>query len=271
MLQQHCLAITSHEQVAQGVFRLRLAGNLSALPGQFVQVAVSCNASLSASGTLPPSCDPLLRRPLSVQDCRPGELALLYRVAGRGTAQLAGRKPGGSVDVLGPLGRGFPLPAGRQAILVAGGIGAAPLFYLARTLHAEGKDVFFLFGARDQEGLYLAGELASVTAKLQLATEDGSAGYHGLVTDLLPPEQSYPAAPVFACGPTAMLRTVATLCREARRECFVSLESRMACGVGACLGCVVETSRGGQREYARVCVEGPVFRGEEVFGACRLT
>jgi dihydroorotate dehydrogenase electron transfer subunit len=275
MKQLHRLLVKSHEQVAPGVFLLRLAGSLTALPGQFVMVSVLPDSiQLSLRERLgegvkpvaePTSCDPLLRRPLSVHDCRPGELALLYRVAGRGTALLAGRKPGDNVEVLGPLGREFPLLSGRRTVLVAGGIGVAPLAYLARTLLEAGREVLFLFGAKEQQGLYRKEELTLLGAEVRLATDDGSAGCHGPVTGLLRRELKAGPDPVYACGPDPMLQAVAQLCREAGRECYVSLEARMACGVGACLGCVVPVFQHGQEAYRRVCVEGPVFSAREVY------
>ncbi|MBT9171714.1 MAG: Dihydroorotate dehydrogenase B (NAD(+)), electron transfer subunit [Syntrophomonadaceae bacterium] len=280
MTQLQRLSVRSHEQVAPGVFLLCLSGGLTALPGQFVMVSVlpdSVPLSLRERpgegfepATALPACDPLLRRPLSVHDCRPGELVLLYRVAGRGTVLLAGRKPGDSVDVLGPLGQGFPLSASRQAILVAGGIGVAPLFYLARTLLEAGREVLFLFGAGEQAGLYRRRELALSGAEVRLATDDGSAGFHGPVTGLLREALGRNQGAVFACGPEPMLQAVAELCRAAERECIVSLEARMACGVGACLGCVVPVRRHGLAVYRRTCTEGPVFRAEEVY-SCNPT
>lgn len=265
MAQLHRLSVRSHEQVAPGVFLLRLAGSLTALPGQFVMVSVAAEQGCAPPAASPASCDPLLRRPLSVHDCRPGELALLYRVAGRGTALLAGRKPGDKVELLGPLGREFPLPAGRRAVLVAGGIGVAPLFYLAKSLLAAGREVTCLLGAKEQAGLYREQELAALGAEVRLATDDGSAGCRGPVTGLLCRELKAGRDPVYACGPDPMLQAVAQLCREAGRECYVSLEARMACGVGACLGCAVPVFQHGQEAYRRVCVEGPVFSAREVY------
>jgi dihydroorotate dehydrogenase electron transfer subunit len=276
MAQLHRLLVSSHEQAATGVFLLRLSGGLAALPGQFVMVSVLPDAiplshrERPGEGFKPAAasagCDPLLRRPLSVHDCRPAELDLLYRVAGRGTALLAGKKPGDTVDVLGPLGREFPLPAGRQAVLVGGGIGVAPLFYLAKSLLAAGREVTCLLGAKEQAGLYREQELAALGAEVRVATDDGSAGLRGPVTGLLREALSRNRGPVYACGPEPMLQATAALCREAGRECFVSLEARMACGVGACLGCVVPVRRAGRDETARACVEGPVFSAEEVYG-----
>jgi len=259
------LLVSSHEQAEPGIFLLRLSGSLEALPGQFVMVSVLPSPAGTPPGMTATGCDPLLRRPLSVHDCRPGALDLLYRVAGRGTALLAGKKPGESVDVLGPLGRAFPLAGGRQAILVAGGIGVAPLYYLARRLLEVGCEVLVLLGAREQAGLYRKQALARLGAEVLTATDDGSAGFHGPVTGLLRQALCRNQGAVYACGPAPMLRAAAALCLEAGRECHVSLEARMACGVGACLGCVVPVRQHALAVHVRTCVEGPVFRAEEVF------
>ncbi len=239
-------------KVADGIFRLAFAGNMEAEPGQFLQVAVGRTH------------DPLLRRPLSIHDCVDGEVVLLFHPAGRGTNLLAEKKPGDSLNVLGPLGKGFPLPAGQTAVLVAGGIGIAPLFYLAKVLKGAGKEIVFLAGARDTGSLYIPPELPALAADLRFTTDDGSAGRRGLVTEELPAILDRIKGEVYACGPLPMLREVARIARNSGVPCHVSLEARMACGVGACQGCTVAAVAGDWQKYKRVCVEGPVFGSGEV-------
>ncbi|NLM45845.1 MAG: dihydroorotate dehydrogenase electron transfer subunit [Firmicutes bacterium] len=245
------MMLLRQEQVGEDIFRLTLQGEVAALPGQFVQVGVA------------PALDPYLLRPFSVHDCSPDTLTLLYRIAGRGTLLLSRRQPGEMLTVTGPLGRGFPAGKADRAVVVAGGMGAAPLLYLLRFLRAAGKDVAFFYGARTAAGLVLQDSYRSLADEYTAATEDGSAGKKGLVTQFVHPALSGKKADLYACGPLPMLRAVAALAKEAGADCYLSLEARMACGVGACLGCVIRGADGGWR---RVCTDGPVFRAEEVFG-----
>lgn len=241
-----------------GVFRLWLAAPTlaaAARPGQFAMLRV-------ADGL-----DPLLRRPLSVHrvggrrldsasDGRPSEVAFLYEVRGRGTALLSQRQPGETVDVIGPLGRGFAVQRGAQnLLLVGGGIGVAPLVMLAEAALRRGRSVTLLLGAATAARLYPEA-LLPPEVELAIATEDGSAGRQGLVTDLLPDYADW-ADQVFACGPEGMYfgmaRRVPDLAR--RKSVQVLLEARMGCGMGVCLGCAVETRRG----YRLCCRDGPRF------------
>lgn len=251
MSKMHMLEIIKQETVAPGYQRLTLAGEINALAGQFVQVRVSA------------TYDPFLRRPISIHDAAEDRLVLLYRTAGRGTALLAAKKAGETLDLLGPLGNGFPLTDQKQAVVVAGGIGAAPLYYLLRTLKKAGKQVSFVYGARNKTELLLREEYRELAANYSEATDDGSAGSRALVTDLAAPIIAGLDATVYACGPLPMLREVARLADCFDRSCFVSLEAQLACGVGACLGCVVPVK--GSEKYRRVCVDGPVFAAGEVF------
>lgn len=214
-----------------------------AAPGQFVMVRC---------GEGP---EPLLRRPLSIHgaDSR-GGLALLFEAVGRGTSWLADRAPGDLVDVIGPLGNGFTIPDGcREMLLVAGGIGIAPLAYLAETAAAAGRTVRLLQGARTASRLCPLPAGLPEAAVVRL-TDDGSCGGKGLVTDLLN-EFAARADAVFACGPAAMYRAMADLECLRGKPVQLSLEERMACGLGACYGCTVKT-KGGPRQ---VCRDGPVF------------
>lgn len=252
--------VLRQEELAPGCFRITfLSGEIAAAarPGQFLHVRVA------------PSLEPLLRRPLSVHaaDRQTGEVALLYRVTGRGTDLLARKKRGDFLDLIGPLGRGFTLPGpGCRAVVVAGGIGIAPLFFLLQQLSAGKIPADVLLGARKREELLLEKEIRSLGFPVRAATDDGSAGYRGPVTDLLAGLLAEERVEmVYACGPPAMLKVVALMLARHGVEGEVSLEERMGCGVGACFSCACRIKEeGGGEVYRRVCFEGPVFRAGEV-------
>ena len=212
--------------------------------------------------------DPLLGRPLSVlgDDPRRGVIRFLLKAVGEGTRRLHALEPGEKVFALGPLGRPFAIPAPdsrKPAILVGGGVGVPPLVYLAERFVQEGITFTFLQGARTREDLLLLEELAELGVKPVVTTEDGSEGIRGLVTAPLQDELARDAVAVYACGPEGMLKAVAGMCRG-KVPSHLSLEARMGCGYGVCLGCVVTVVRGGKTLYERVCQEGPVFDGEVV-------
>ncbi|WP_027717202.1 dihydroorotate dehydrogenase electron transfer subunit [Desulfovirgula thermocuniculi] len=259
-----------NKKVGLDVYRMELFAPdvaAQARPGQFLHVSVHTKGRGS-------DCyDPLLRRPLSVHgvDVKRGAVALLYRVVGRGTALLARVKEGELLDVLGPLGRGFSLPpAGSRVVLVAGGMGVAPLYFLAEELLRFGHEVHFLAGARRLEELYLLGDLLALEEKRpsfkpSFATDDGSYGFCGPVTGLL--EVLLAAVKVdraYACGPRQMLREAAGVLARFGVPGEVSLEERMGCGVGACLSCACRVREAGGFSYRRVCADGPVFAAESV-------
>lgn len=229
-------------------------------PGQFVMLSAG---SVSAVARL----DPLLPRPMAVYrevSSRNGgaEIEILYKITGRGTALLAEARPGDRVSLVGPLGRGFPSPpAGGRAILVGGGTGVASLFELAARAASE-ADVRVLLGARRESDLMGRADFESLAATLRIATEDGSVGHSGLVTELLEEELTdAEVGSVYACGPTAMMAQVAATAEAAGRPAIVSLENTMACGFGVCLGCAVPKRNGA---FALVCREGPVFPAAEL-------
>lgn len=234
-------------------------------PGQFVMIREAGRE------------EPLLARPFSVFDFhRPGDechLEILYRVDGRGTSLLSRLEPGDAVSVLGPLGRGFTLPAGiKKSLFVAGGVGVAPLHFLVQrgspTPGSEGLgEAVFYFGARSRA--LLAGlDRLSGLRDLRVCTDDGSLGYRGPVTDLLIQdidEHDPDGTVVFGCGPAPMIRALGRLLGNNPIPCQVSLEERMACGIGACLGCAVAIGGpGGKKEYRKVCEDGPVFDLREI-------
>jgi NAD(P)H-flavin reductase len=233
-----------------GLYRLVEAADTlgpAPLPGQFYMLA----AEREWGGE---DGRPHLARAFSVCRVRGDRLAFLVDAIGPGTARLAELEPGEGLWIVGPLGVGFtePPPASR-AILVAGGVGLAPLVVLAEALRAAGREPRVLAGFRSAahaDAAALAGD------DVELATDDGSAGHHGFVTELLQRElrEGGPDATVYACGPPAMLERVRSLCSEWSVHAELALEEAMACGFGACFGCVVRTRDG----YRRICVDGPV-------------
>jgi len=232
--------------------------------------------------------DVLLRRPMSVYDVAtvrsragargrsrsPDLLLILYKVVGRGTRLMAGLRPGDKVGLLGPLGRGFfdkayraRVEQAQEVLLVAGGVGIAALLLPARALAELGIPSRLFFGARTASELVGLDNFRTVVPHMVLATEDGSRGHHGLVTQPLEAylrEHSNERLLLMACGPWAMLRTTADLAKRHGYPCLVSLENRMGCGLGACLGCSVRVEGEGHEAYQRVCTEGPVFWAETI-------
>jgi NAD(P)H-flavin reductase len=197
---------------------------------------------------------PFLGRAFSIARERPGRTTYLLEDVGPGTRRLCTLQPGEEIHVLGPLGQGFRLPSeGEQAILVGGGVGIAPLAILQDSLDAQGLESTVLLGFRDAS--HLPG--AELLREARLASDDGSAGHHGLVTELLEAElAAAQRALVYACGPAGMLEGVRAICERESVAAQLALESGMACGFGACYGCVVETRDG---SYLRVCLDGPVI------------
>ena len=223
-------------------------------PGQFLHIRVSR------------SFDFLLRRPLSLcdADVEHNRLTVVYRVSGEGTRRLAARKPGDLIDVLGPLGQGFPIhDMDRRALLIGGGVGVPPLLELAKQLRASGKSVQTVVGFQTAGQLMLIEELA-VYGEVAVMTDDGSAGERGRVTAALTAELCADADRYYACGPSAMLRAVQEAMRGRGVPGYLSLEERMGCGVGICMGCVHPVVRGGKLTNAKTCREGPVFDAQEV-------
>lgn len=256
--------ITKKEKIASDIFRLTLQAPeiaAAARPGQFVMLR---------SGR---SLDPLLSRPFSLHQVMvDGQIQVLFKVIGEGTRRLAALERGAQAGVVGPLGRGFSLEApevdGRYC-LIGGGMGIAPLFFLARELQRRQPAVpcdLFLGARTAREVSQLADEFRVLGLKPQVATDDGSLGYGGLVPELMSislTSQEGPGLRVYCCGPWPMMAAVAAYCRQRAWECQVSLETMMACGISACLGCAVQGSAGGE-DYLHVCKDGPVFAAEDI-------
>lgn len=244
-MKQTTLTLERTRRLTADVYELVLSSDTEAFtsPGQFVNLALPGK---------------FLRRPVSVCSWAEGGLLLLVRAVGAGTRALTAAAPGTQFDALTGLGNGFDLTAaGRDPVLAGGGIGLAPLYGLARRMIGLGLTPTVALGFRTAADVFYAEEFAALGCRLFVATEDGSLGTKGFVTGCIErsaPECSY----AFACGPTPMLRAVAALPQFTGGQ--FSLEARMACGFGACMGCTLETT-GGPR---RVCKDGPVFRKEEL-------
>ncbi|QSX05205.1 dihydroorotate dehydrogenase electron transfer subunit [Sedimentibacter sp. zth1] len=195
----------------------------------------------------------LLPRPISVHDCNSNSVTFLYRVGGRGTQVISKLQANDEIQVFGPLGNGFDIDKIKGKIaIVGGGIGTAPLLYLTKKLN---KDVDVFLGFKDV--VYSVDEFSKHSNNVWITTEDGSVGQKGFVTSLID-FKKYDT--VVTCGPEVMMNVVMNKCEEENIRCFVSLEKRMACGLGACLGCAIETKDG----MKRVCKDGPVFEISEL-------
>ena len=241
-MKQVLLTIEENTPVAQDVYRMVLAGDVSAVtaPGQFLNLALTGK---------------YLRRPISVCDCDGRSVTILYKVVGKGTAQMADMSAGERLDVLTGLGNGFDVSAARgHTLLIGGGIGAAPLYWLARDLKAHGIRTTAVLGFNSAVDVYYSDEFAALCDRVILATADGSRGVKGFVTDAMA-DLSYDY--FYTCGPEPMLKAVY---RASRSDGQFSFEERMGCGFGACMGCTCQTKYGNKR----ICREGPVLEKEEI-------
>lgn len=229
-------------------------------PGQFLMVKVS---------DLP---YPLLRRPLSIH-ARDGDgVELFFARVGLGTGILADKKTGERLDILGPLGKGFTIPKaakGKMFGLVGGGRGIAPLYFLARELQERGGHPRIFYGGRSEADLPLLRKFAAPKMEVFISTDDGSAGFPGVVTAMLEKELARSSRPalLYACGPDRMMKRVGEIAAELKVPAELSLESVMGCGIGACWGCVHKIRKGAAAEWVKICEEGPVFPASEVVWA----
>ena len=244
--------VESQVQLADGVYSMELLAPeiaSAARAGQFISVYTKDKSKL-------------LPRPISLCgiDRERGILRIVYRVAGAGTAEFSAYRAGDSVEIMGPLGNGFTLKD-KKAILIGGGIGVPPMLELMKELSCEKTAVL---GYRDQQ-LFLKDEFEAC-GPVCVATEDGSAGTKGNVLDAIR-EQGVEGEIIYACGPTPMLRAVKAYAQEKGIECYISLEERMACGIGACLACVCQSKDVDSHSHVhnkRICKDGPVFAADEV-------
>ena len=236
--------LLSARELTPGIFDFTLSCPelaAKAVPGQFAQILVPGHT---------------LRRPISICgiDQVAGALRFVFQVRGQGTGALSRFRPGDMIDILAPLGKGFPIDKSKRTLLMGGGIGVPPLLAVAKELADKAVAVL---GFRNKELAILEEDFKSTGAKVLVATDDGSYGYHGLVTELAAGEDF---DVLMACGPGPMLRGAKALAERRGAEGYLSLEQRMACGVGACLGCAVAlTDKSGREYFGHVCKDGPVF------------
>ena len=240
MMKQCIVDIIQNSPLTDTVYKMVLRGDTSAVtaPGQFVNVRLE---------------GLYLRRPISVCDKEGDRLTLIYKVVGKGTGQMS-RMTGGQLDLLTGLGNGYDLsPAGDSPLLLGGGVGVPPLYWLAKELVKRGKRVRAVLGFNTAAERFYEQEFRALGVETAVATADGSYGVKGFVTDALPADYSY----VYTCGPEPMLKAVYRACATSGQFSF---EERMGCGFGACMGCSCRTVTG----YKRICKEGPVLKKEEI-------
>lgn len=243
--------VISQEKIGDGIYDMWIETcNIAekAVPGQFVSVYTK-----DASKLLP--------RPISICEVCGQKLRIVYRVVGGGTTEFSSYKEGDSIRILGPIGNGFPIEAGKKAILIGGGIGIPPMLELAKRIQDD-KEI--VVGYRNKD-TFLDKEL-KVYGNVTIATDDGSLGTHGTVIDAIK-ANNITGDVIFACGPTPMLRAIKQYAEENNIEAYLSLEEKMACGVGACLACVCQTTNVDDHSKvhnARICKDGPVFNAKEV-------
>lgn len=251
------MRVVSQRSLARHIYELILEGELASgmtEPGRFVHVKVG-------EGT-----DPLLRRPISICDADPAarRFTMIYRAEGKGTTLLAAKSADETVDVLGPLGHGFPVgeaPSGGTALLVGGGIGVPPLYYLSKQLIARGVRPVHVLGFASEADVFYR-ERFEELGETYVATVDGTCGDKGFVTDVID-MRGIKADVLYACGPTPMLKALDAKYKNSVG--FLSLEERMGCGIGACYACVCKVKDDpSDSEYRKVCSDGPVFRIGEV-------
>ena len=237
------LQITAQERIARDVYRMTLAGDTTAVTaaGQFINIRL----------------DGLyLRRPISVCDWEPERLTIIYKVVGKGTAQMAALPVGTGLSVLTGLGNGYDLgKSGREPLLIGGGVGVPPLYLAAKQLRSAGKTVTAVLGFNTADDVFYEDEFRALGVRTIVTTADGSCGTRGFVTDALPAVGDY--SYVYTCGPEPMLKAVYNAIRTGGQFSF---EERMGCGFGACMGCTCKTKYGNKR----ICTDGPVLLKEEI-------
>jgi len=254
-MQQVKAKVLKNEEISEGYFRLSIEApeiSQNAAPGQFVMLRVGN------------SYDPLLRRPFSIHKINKSGIEVLYKVIGKGTGMMAHIKAGEGVDLIGPLGNRFTSkPDIKEALIAGGGIGAAPLLALTEELKDKAKKITVFLGGRGRHDILCVEEFEQLGAEVKIATDDGSLGHKGFVTEILEQYIGQPHRPaptrltshvsqIYSCGPHLMSKKVAEISRRFNIPCQVSLEAHMACGVGVCLGCVIKMKGSGVRGQGSV-------------------
>ena len=240
-MKQSIFNILSNEALTDSVYKMVLGGDTSAItaPGQFVNILLDGH---------------FLRRPISVCDYDEKALTIIYKVVGKGTADMATLGAGAKLDILTGLGNGYDLSlSGDAPVLLGGGVGVPPMYNMAKKLVAQGKAVSVILGFNTANEIFYEEEFKALDCHVQVTTVDGSYGKKGFVTDALPENYTY----FYTCGPEPMLKAVYKATNTSGQ---MSFEERMGCGFGACMGCSCKTLTG----YKRICKEGPVMKKEEI-------
>lgn len=261
-MDQYLMNITINKEIAQNIFLLEIEPDQTQYfkhetpkPGQFLYVRVNDTYT------------PLLRRPISIHDYDPStkKIRMIYRIEGEGTIRLSRKQPGDKLDILGPLGSGYPiekLGSNERVVILGGGIGIPPLYYLAKKLAEKGITPTILLGYHSKETSFLIEEFSKF-GEVRIASIHGSLGTEGTVLDLIKKKDEWDT--LYSCGPTPMLSAIKKKWNNTSMKGYISLEERMGCGIGACYGCIVRTDEEiDKKGYRKVCADGPVFSFREV-------
>lgn len=242
----HKAQVIKNQQLNDNVsfLSLKISSEIDVKPGQFFLLRANLRL------------DPLLGRPFSVFNFENGVLDFLYRIKGKGTRILSKLQIGEEIQITGPFGRWYPFPE-NDYIVIAGGIGIASVFYLMRKFPQR---AYLFYGVRESKEVFFYDELKEISKELCISTECGSFDYRGVVTEAFREKGLKLKLPIYACGPMAMIGELKKIISDENIPCHVAVEERMACGLGACLGCVIDTNEG----FKRVCTEGPVFNIREL-------
>jgi len=232
------------EEVSKDHYLIKIdIGQSISQPGQFANIRI---------GEIP-----LLRRPFSIYDHNSNIIKIIFKVIGKGTGILKDFNPG-NIDVIAPLGSGFSICENKKVLLAGGGVGNAPLYYLAKNLKTKGNSIHYIYAAKAKEFIYNKNEYRSVSDVFHIATDDGSEGFKGIAADAVREilrENNFDM--VYTCGPSIMMKSIAGLFSNSGTPIEVSVENYFGCGVGLCFGCTIETTAG----FKRACMDGPVFDG----------
>lgn len=238
-MKQSILTISENKKIAKDVYLMKLTGEVDALPGQFINIKLDGF---------------FLRRPISICDANADEITIIYKTVGKGTEYMSRMTDGETLDVLSGLGNGFDLEkSGAAPLVIGGGVGVPPMYYLAKCLVNQGKKVTAVLGFNSKDDVFGVKEFESLNVKTIVSTADGSFGEKGFVTDVLPKDYTY----FYTCGPEPMLKAVY---EKTDTSGQLSFEERMGCGFGACMGCSCKTKYGNRR----ICKDGPVLEKEEI-------
>lgn len=251
--------LVGKEQIKSDIYKYSIKSDemaRQAKPGQFLEIKVTDNI------------EPFLRRPISIFNVKreEGIVEFIFQVKGKGTEILSTKKVGEQIDIIGPLGQGnFEYENYQNIAIIGGGIGVFPLHELAKRAKENGKNINIYLGFRNKDFVVLEEEFKNVATNLILSTDDGSYGKYGFAINFLKEDiEKNPIDCIFACGPLPMLKAVQALAKEKNIPCQISLEEKMGCGIGACLGCAVKYKTEKEDTFKRVCKEGPVFYSNNV-------